>query len=141
MKKLFALAVAACGFAVFCTGCASGYFGINGYGTPAPGLIFSDTTAGSHTELNLEYLKRPYEVLGHAEGEAEAINVLFVYAGGDSSCGMAEDNALRKFKNADALINRTFSVKHFSVLSLFNKVTNRVSGDAIRYLDNGKNVK
>lgn len=141
MKKLLALAVAACGLAVFCTGCASGYGVVNGYGGPYPGLIFSETISGSHTEPTFEYMKRPYEVLGHAEGEAEAINVLFVYAGGDSSCGMAESNALRKFKDADALINRTFSVKHFSVLSLFNRVTNRVSGDAIRYLDSGKNVK
>lgn len=141
MKRWVGVAAVACGVVMLVAGCASGYGIENGYGVVPPAVIFSNTKAGSYTEQNLEYLKRPYMVLGHAEGDAHAINVMFVCAVGDASCQTAEENALSKFADADALINRTFSVKHFSVMSVFNKVTNHVSGDAIKYLDDGKSVK
>lgn len=141
MKTILVLSSAAIMLAVCCTGCVNAVGVANGYGYTPPALVYSNMNIGSHTEPNYEYLKRPYEVLGRVEGESSMFNVLLITAYGDGSCLRAEQDALRKMKNADALINRTFSIKHHSILSLFTQVTNCVSGDAIRYTDEDQKIK
>ena len=117
------------------SGCNSGIGVANGYGFTAPGIIFSSGVQGGTSEPNLEIMKRPYKHLGRVSGEATQTNVLLIVTVGDASIEAAQADALAKVKNADALINRNFDIKHNSILSLFTTATLRVTGDAIQYTD------
>ena len=136
MKKMM-LSAAVCALAAMLTGCNNLVTVQNGFCAAVPGVIFSRGIQGGAVEPNLEILKRPYTHLGRVNGEASQSNILFLITTGDASIDAAEKDALSKVKNADALINRNFNVKHFSLLCLFTVATLQVSGDAIKFSDKG----
>ena len=135
MKKcilLVSMIVSAIAF----TGCNSSIGVREGFGYTAPGIIYSQGANGGVAEPNFEILKRPYKHISRVSGESSQTNVLLVLTTGDASIEAAQKNALGKAKNADALINRNFDVKHFSVLGVFTIATLQVTGDAIQFTDN-----
>ena len=111
-----------------------------GYGFVAPGMIYSQTAQGGEIEPNLEILKRPYKHLGKTTGEATSTNVLLIVGAGDASISKAQNDALMKVQGADAIINRVFDVKSFSILGLFTTTTLVVSGDAIQFTDSAQSA-
>ncbi len=136
MKKML-LSIAICTLAAILTGCNNLVTVQNGFGAVAPGIILSRGIQGGATEPNLEILKRPYGHLARVTGEASQSNILFLFTSGDASIDAAERDALSKVRNADALINRNFNVKHFSFLCIFTVATLQVTGDAIKFSDKG----
>ncbi len=133
MKTVFLMAFAAA--ALFLAGCNSSIGVANGYGFTAPGLILTKGVQGGTSELNIDALKRPYKNLGRVAGEAVQTNVLLLVTVGDASIEAAQNDALSRIKNADALINRNFDIESWSILGLFTTATLRVTGDAITYTD------
>lgn len=136
MRKML-LSIAICSLAAMLAGCNNLVTVQNGFGAVAPGIILSRGTQGGAIEPNLEILKRPYVHLGRVTGDASQSNILFLFTSGDASIDAAERDALSKVKNADALINRNFNVKHSSFLCLFTVATLQVTGDAIKFTDKG----
>ena len=133
MKKIvYSLAVMSVIFLL--TGC--GTYGLRqGYGFTIPGAIVASGTQGGSTEPNFEILKRPYQHLRRVTGEASQTNILLLFSFGDASIEAAQQDALMKVQGADALINRNFDVKYFSLFGTFTIVTLQVTGDAIDYTD------
>lgn len=134
MKTIFLAALAAA--ALFLAGCNSSIGVANGYGFTAPGLILTKGIQGGTSELNIDALKRPYKTLGRVSGKAIQTNVLLLVTVGDASIEAAQQDALARFKDADALINRNFDIESWSLLGLFTTATLRVTGDAIKYSGN-----
>ena len=132
--KIF-ITLAATAIAVLMFGCNSSIAVGNGYGYTAPGLIYSSGIQGGVSEPNFEILKRPYQHLGRVSGESVQVNTLLLVTLGDASIEAAQLDALAKAPKADALINRSFDIKHTSILGLFTTATLRVTGDAIKYTD------
>ena len=119
---------------VLVTGC--GTYGLrSGYGIYMPGALVASGIQGGGTEQNLEILKRPYQHLRRVTGESSQTNILMLFSFGDASIESAQCDALAKVQGADALINRNFDVKHFSLIGLFTISTLQVTGDAIDYTD------
>ena len=133
MKKIFWVAMVLVGTALFAAGCNSATGVRNGFGYVAPALIYTQTAQGGAFEPNQDVLARPYVHLGRVSGESSASNVLLIISSGDASIEKAQNDALRKVKNADALINRVFDVRSFSIFGLFTTSTLVVTGDAVKF--------
>ena len=73
------------------------------------------------------------KVPGPVSSEISATNMLMLVSSGNVSIAKAKKEALKKYPNADDVVNVEIDVDHFSILSLFNTVTMYYKGIAIKY--------
>ena len=134
MKKLIILF---CGIiaAVTMTGCASlisGYAQGGGYPRTLPGMLIADQSAGGALGNKLASM-RDLDVLGPVESQVSGTNVLMLFSEGDLSIGRAKEIALKKYPQADDVVNVEIDMHHRGILGLFNTVTMYYRGIAIKY--------
>ena len=73
------------------------------------------------------------EVLGQVEGRSTELNVLLIVAIGDGGIEAAKTDALKRYPEADDILNVEVDTNHFNVLSVFNKSTTILRGLAVKY--------
>ena len=127
MLLLIAFACIVC----FLSGC-SGFAVRAGFPGTYPGIILTEQTSGNFIAPKMESLK-DVEVLGKVEAEATASNLLWLVSEGDVSIKKVKELALKKYPQADDIVNVEVDVKHRSVLGLSNTVTMYYRGLAIKY--------
>ena len=133
MKKMMLLL----GFvltALIVNGCAlsSGYAVAGGFPRTMPALLVSNQKAGGYIGQKLTSTKDVI-VLGKVSSEVSAGNALLVVAFGDASIETAKKEALKKYPQADDVVNVEIDIKHEGLLCLYNTVTMYYRGLAIQY--------
>lgn len=131
MKKsiIFAVAIIA---ATIMTGCQSAYHVGAGFPRTMPGFLIADQTSGGYIAPKMASMK-DVEVLGPVYASIEGANVLMLISEGDISISKAKEIALRKYPNADDVVNVEIDLQQKGVLSLFNRVIMHYRGIAIKY--------
>ena len=121
--------------ALFINGCAllsSGYVVAGGFPRTMPALLISDQKAGGYIGQKLTSTKDVI-VLGKVSSTVSARNGLLLVAFGDASIEAAKKEALKKYPQADDVVNVEIDIKHEGLLCLYNTVTMYYSGLAIQY--------
>lgn len=131
MKKMLLLCVGILSCVVFC-GCQSAYIFGGGFPKTMPGVLLADQTTGGYIAPKMESMK-DVEVLGPVYSTVEGQNVLLLISQGDLSIAKAKEIAMRKYPNADDVVNIEVDMQHKGILSLFNTVTMHYRGLAIKY--------
>ena len=134
MKKMMLLAGLVL-TALIVNGCAllhSGYSVSGGFPRTMPGILMSDQTSGGYMAPKLASAK-DVVILGPVSSELTAHNGLLLISGGDVSIASAKKEALKKYPQADDVVNVEIDVKHEGLLGLYNKVTMYYRGLAIQY--------
>ena len=130
MKKILLL-VAVSTLLLALTGC-TGYISRSGFPGTFPGIIITEQIAGNYIAPKMESMK-DVEVLGKVESEVSGANLLLLISEGDVSIKKAKELALKKYPQADDVVNVEVDVKHRWVLGLFSTVTMYYRGVAIKY--------
>jgi hypothetical protein len=132
MKK--SIVLLCCGVvAVFTlTGCQSAYHVGGGFPRTMPGILLADQSSGGYIAPKMESMK-DVEVLGPVYSTVEGSNALLLISQGDISIAKAKEIAIRKYPNADDIVNVEVDLQQKSILSLFNTVTMHYRGIAIKY--------
>ena len=131
MKKL--LLLGACVVAVvMLTGCHAAYHVGGGFPRTMPGVLIANQTSGGYISPKVESMK-DMEILGPVSSTVSADNALTLISAGDVSIAKAKELAMRKYPNADDIVNVEIDMQHTGILSLFNTVTMHYSGIAIKY--------
>lgn len=133
MKKWLMLG-ACCAVVALLSGCAlvSGYNVGGGYPGTLPGLLISDQSRGGMIHAKVASMA-DMEVLGPVSSKVSATNVLLVCSNGDASIEAAKKIALEKYPNADDVVNVETDIHHFGIVSVFNVVTLKYRGIAVKY--------
>ena len=118
--------------AMVLTGCQSAYSVSDGFPRTLPGVLVASQTSGGYIAPKMQSMK-DIKVLGPVSSEISATNVLMLVSSGNVSIAKAKAIALKKYPNADDVVNVEIDVDHFSILSLFNTVTVYYKGIAIQY--------
>ena len=133
MKKAIYLILFSTCITIFCNGCrVAGYANNNSFGAPFPGVIYTQVTHPSFIGNKLDNTD-DVEILGNAEGSASATDVLLVCTLGDCSIQAAKKDALAKYPGADDILNMEVDTQHISILSVFNTITTKINGKAVKY--------
>ena len=131
MKKLLLIGCFAAA-AMFLSGCMFSYTVNSGFPRTMPGGLLAEQTTGSFIGNKLHTMK-DVEILGPVSSEVSGANLLLLISEGDVSIAKAKELALRKFPQADDVVNVEIDTKHRGVLSVFNTVTMYYRGIAIKY--------
>ena len=134
MKKVLLMA-GIIGAALFINGCAllhSGYSVAGGFPRTMPGILMSNQISGGYMAPKLASTK-DIIILGHVSSEVSAVNGLLLISSGDASIMAAKSAALKKYPQADDIVNVEIDVKHEGILGIFNTVTMYYRGIAIKY--------
>jgi hypothetical protein len=133
MKKILMLGTS-CAVVALLSGCAlvSGYNVGSGYPGTLPGILLSDQSRGGMIHAKVESMK-DMEILGPVSSKVSATNVLLMLSCGDASIEAAKKIALEKYPNADDVVNVETDIHHFGVVSVFNIVTLKYRGIAVKY--------
>lgn len=110
---------------MFLAGCAANLR------SPVTGVLM--TTVKGPVDYESGFNGQDYEILGEAVGTSSVQSILGLFAAGDASIATAYRNALKKFPNADALIDIKVDYQATSVLMLFASHKTIVRGTAIRF--------
>ena len=131
MKKMLLLC---CGIAAIVTlcGCQSAYIWGGGFPKTMPGILIADQTTGGYIAPKMQSMK-DIEILGPVYSTVEGQHVLLLISQGDLSLAKAKEIAIRKYPNADDVVNVEVDMQHKGILSLFNTVTMHYRGLAIKY--------
>lgn len=131
MKQVLLIcSIALC--AVVVSGCQSAYHVGDGFPRTMPGVLYADQTSGGYIAPKMESMK-DIEVLGPVYSTVDGSNVLMLISAGDISIAKAKEIALRKYPDADDVVNVEVDLQQKSILSLFNIVTLHYRGIAIKY--------
>ncbi len=114
------------------SGCAPGYIAQNSFPATPPALIYANTEHTGYIAPKVQNFDK-MEILGDVQGSSIATNVLLLVAEGNSSVENAKKDALKRYPNADDIVNMEVTVHHTSILSLFTTLTTKVTGKAIKY--------
>lgn len=134
MKKVM-LMVGIIGAALLMNGCAllhSGYSVGGGFPRTMPGILMSSQTTGAYMAPKLASIK-DVVVLGPVSSVVTAHNGLLLISSGDASINAAKSEALKKYPQADDVVNVEIDVKHEGLLCFYNTVTMYYRGLAIQY--------
>lgn len=131
-KKLMVLAGFYAAVLTMATGCHTAYVNNYGFGSTMPGVLFCDQTRGTFMLPKAESLDG-VEKLGMVRGESSSINVLLAVSIGDGGIHAAKMDALRKYPQADDIINVEVDTVHNSILCFFNRSTTILRGIAVKY--------
>lgn len=132
MKRKLIFAGTACGVAMLFTGCQSAYHVADGFPRTMPGMLIANQTSGGYIAPKVESM-RDVEILGPVYSTVSGTNVLMLVSEGDVSIAKAKELALRKYPDADDIVNVEVDLQQTGVLSLFNTVTMHYRGIAIKY--------
>ena len=130
MQKILLILGAVC--AVILTGCQAAYSVSDGYARTMPGVLVSNQTSGGVIIPKVESMA-DMEMLGRVNSSVSASNILMLVSFGDASIAHAKEEALRAYPQADDVVNVEIDIKHSSILSIYNTVTMKYTGIAIKY--------
>ncbi len=114
------------------TGCKVHYQTDYGFGSTMPGVVYSYQTRGTFMLPKAESMEG-VEVLGPVEGESTELNVLLLVAVGNGGIEAAKKDALKRYPDADDILNVEVDTRHFNVLPIFNESTTILRGIAVKY--------
>ena len=132
MKNIILFSIIFSFIIVFCSGCISGYHVGGGFPRTLPGSIAANQKSAGYIAPKMESMK-DVEVLGKVSSEVEARQIIMLISLGDVSIAKAKEEALKKYPQADDVVNIEIDMRHESVLGLYNSVTMYFSGIAIKY--------
>jgi hypothetical protein len=140
MKRIVGASLAVVGL-LFMSGCM---MGMAGYPSPAgarPGGIIGDGTYGVGGMPTLVRLQREdVEMLGQISSTTESECILGLISQGDNGYGKVLAAARAKYPTCDAVINMQWDTTYKTICagSLYEKITTKIDGTAIKYTRDGK---
>jgi|GEM_PF-6368970 len=138
MKKLLVLFALMCGLSAMAEAAVlfppAGYpctTGPQSYPSAWQGALYSNAKRTTYREIPRDL--RPYTVLGKVTSSAEMKNVLLLCNWGDTTFDALKKEALKKYPDADDIVNVEIVAENFNVFIFYMKTTAVLYGTAIKY--------
>ena len=118
---------------VLLTACTpTNYVISSGFPSTMPAEIITMQSRGGFMIPKMQSMK-DVEVLGKVTGSACTQTIVLVFAFGDSSIAALKADALKKYPQADDIVNVEIDSSHIGVLGIYNKNTVTLTGIAVKY--------